>query len=48
MKRPHCLLPNDRARAIATASFNAEASGDTVVLPGVMSRKKQIVPNLKV
>jgi inorganic pyrophosphatase/exopolyphosphatase len=23
-------------------------SGDSVVLPGVMSRKKQIIPNLKV
>jgi inorganic pyrophosphatase/exopolyphosphatase len=22
-------------------------TGDTVVLPGVMSRKKQIIPNLK-
>ena len=41
------LLPNDRVRAIAAKSFGAEASGDTLVLPGVMSRKKQIIPVLK-
>jgi manganese-dependent inorganic pyrophosphatase len=29
------------------ASFGADVSGDTVVLPGVVSRKKQIVPVLK-
>ncbi|MEO0569949.1 MAG: DHHA2 domain-containing protein, partial [Pseudomonadota bacterium] len=32
----------------AEKSFGAEVSGDTVVLPGVMSRKKQIIPNLAV
>ncbi len=41
------LIPNDKVRAIALASFGAEASGDSVVLPGIMSRKKQIIPNLK-
>ncbi len=42
------LLPNDGVRAIAAKSFDAETAGDCVVLPGVMSRKKQIIPNLKV
>ena len=40
------LLPNDTVRTIAEKSFGASASGDTVVLPGVMSRKKQIIPVL--
>lgn len=42
------LLPNDLTRSVAKNSFGAEAPGNTVVLPGVMSRKKQIIPNLKV
>lgn len=42
------LVPNDLVRKIASSSFGAEAAGDTVVLPGVMSRKKQIIPNLKI
>ncbi|MEM6306716.1 MAG: manganese-dependent inorganic pyrophosphatase, partial [Pseudomonadota bacterium] len=41
------LLPNDLTKTVAEKSFNATVSGDTVVLPGVMSRKKQIIPNLK-
>ncbi|WP_394153541.1 manganese-dependent inorganic pyrophosphatase [Loktanella salsilacus] len=41
------LLPNDLTKQVAKASFDADTSGDTVVLPGVMSRKKQIIPNLK-
>ncbi len=41
------LLPNDAVRAIAAKSFGAEVAGDTVVLPGVMSRKKQIIPALQ-
>ncbi|SDG62642.1 manganese-dependent inorganic pyrophosphatase [Sulfitobacter delicatus] len=41
------LLPNDMVKHIAEQSFGAEVTGDTVVLPGVMSRKKQIIPNLK-
>jgi len=40
------LVPNDLVRDVAAKSFGAEASGDTVVLPGVVSRKKQIIPNL--
>jgi manganese-dependent inorganic pyrophosphatase len=40
------LVPNDLVRQIAEASFGVAVSGDTVVLPGVMSRKKQIIPVL--
>ncbi len=42
------LVPNDLVKTLAEKSFDASVSGDTVVLPGVMSRKKQIIPNLKV
>jgi len=41
------LIPNALTAQVATASFGAEVAGDTVVLPGIMSRKKQIIPNLK-
>ncbi len=41
------LVPNDLVKTIAEKSFGARVSGDTVVLPGIMSRKKQIIPNLK-
>ena len=41
------LVPNDLVKQLAEASFGATVSGDTVVLPGVMSRKKQIIPSLK-
>jgi len=42
------LVPNDFVKAVAEKSFNAIVSGDTVVLPGIMSRKKQIIPALSV
>jgi len=42
------LIPNELSKSVAEKSFDATVSGDTVVLPGVMSRKKQIIPNLKV
>lgn len=42
------LIPNDVVRNVAAKSFDAQAEGDAVVLPGVMSRKKQIIPNLAV
>ncbi len=42
------LVPNDLVKSVAEKSFDATVLGDTVVLPGVMSRKKQIIPNLKV
>jgi manganese-dependent inorganic pyrophosphatase len=41
------LVPNDTVKSIAEKSFGASVNGDTVVLPGIMSRKKQIIPNLK-
>ncbi|SEM64002.1 manganese-dependent inorganic pyrophosphatase [Roseovarius tolerans] len=40
------LVPNDLVKALAEKSFGANVAGDAVVLPGVMSRKKQIIPNL--
>jgi len=42
------LIPNELTKAVAEKSFGATVTGDTVVLPGIMSRKKQIIPNLKV
>jgi manganese-dependent inorganic pyrophosphatase len=42
------FVPNDLVKGVAEKSFDATVDGDTVVLPGVMSRKKQIIPNLKV
>ncbi len=41
------LVPNDLVKRIAETSFGCKVSGDTVVLPGIMSRKKQIIPSLK-
>jgi manganese-dependent inorganic pyrophosphatase len=42
------LIPNDLTKTVAEKSFGVVVSGDNVVLPGVMSRKKQIIPSLKV
>lgn len=42
------LVPNDVIKGVAEKSFGATVEGNTVVLPGIMSRKKQIIPNLKV
>ncbi|MEL7091105.1 MAG: manganese-dependent inorganic pyrophosphatase [Pseudomonadota bacterium] len=42
------LVPNDMVKGVAEKSFGVKVSGDSVVLPGVVSRKKQIIPNLKV
>ena len=42
------LVPNELVKSVAEKSFGASVSGDHVVLPGVMSRKKQIIPNLAV
>ncbi|RYH08102.1 manganese-dependent inorganic pyrophosphatase [Tropicimonas sp. IMCC6043] len=41
------LIPNDTVKTVAEKSFGATVSGDSVVLPGILSRKKQIIPNLK-
>ena len=40
------LVPNDLVKTVAAKSFGATVSGDSVVLPGIMSRKKQIIPSL--
>lgn len=40
------FLPNDAVRAVAASAFDAKPEGDRVVLPGVVSRKKQIIPAL--
>ena len=42
------MVPNDLVKTVAEKSFGATVEGDTVVLPGIMSRKKQIIPSLKV
>ncbi|HVV14814.1 MAG TPA: manganese-dependent inorganic pyrophosphatase [Candidatus Paceibacterota bacterium] len=42
------LTYNDLTKKIIEASFGVSVSGDTVVLPGVVSRKKQIIPALKI
>ena len=44
----HLLVPNALVKTIAEKSFGATVSGDTVVLPGIVSRKLQIIPNLTV
>lgn len=41
------LVPNDFVKALAEASFGCVVTGDTAVIPGLMSRKKQIIPALK-
>lgn len=42
------LVPNDTVKSVAEKSFGVTVAADSVVLPGVVSRKKQIIPNLKV
>lgn len=42
------LVPNDFVKQVAIKSFGATVAGDTVVLPGIMSRKKQIIPALAI
>ncbi|MDO5706838.1 MAG: manganese-dependent inorganic pyrophosphatase [Paracoccus sp. (in: a-proteobacteria)] len=42
------LVPNDFVKQVAERSFGVVVTGDSVVLPGVMSRKKQIIPVLSV
>lgn len=41
------LIPNDLVKRLAEASFGVSVTGDAVVIPGLMSRKKQIIPALK-
>ena len=40
------LVPNEAVKSVAEKSFDVCVAGDSVVLPGGMSRKKQIVPQL--
>ena len=47
-KEATLLIPNDFVRNMSEKSFGATSVGDSVVLPGIVSRKKQIVPNLAV
>ncbi|QFU09607.1 putative manganese-dependent inorganic pyrophosphatase [Rhodobacteraceae bacterium THAF1] len=43
------LLPNDQVRDVANKSFSTVCGdSDQVVLPGIVSRKKQIIPNIAV
>ena len=42
------IVYNDTVKSIIEKSFNVSVSGDTAVLPGVVSRKKQIIPVLKI
>ena len=42
------LVPNELVKEVAAKSFSAAAIGDCVVIPGLMSRKKQIIPNLTI
>ena len=41
------FTPNEYVRQVISASFEVTVAGNTHVLPGIMSRKKQIIPNLK-
>ena len=41
------LIPNDYVRRVAERSFGVTVTGDSVILPGVVSRKKQIIPVLQ-
>ena len=41
------LTYNELTRGIVSASFGVTCESDTVVLPGILSRKKQILPVLK-
>ncbi|MCG6883462.1 MAG: manganese-dependent inorganic pyrophosphatase [Silicimonas sp.] len=41
------FVPNELVKTVAEKSFGATVDGDLVTLPGVVSRKKQIIPALK-
>ena len=41
------LVQNKFVHTIAKKSFGVEPSSDIVKLPGIVSRKKQIIPNIK-
>ena len=41
------FVPDEYIKKVAEKSFAVNVTDDSVVLPGVVSRKKQIIPNLK-
>lgn len=41
------VIPNDSVRSTVESAFGVRSESDMVVLPGVISRKKQIVPALQ-
>jgi manganese-dependent inorganic pyrophosphatase len=41
------FVPDENIKKVAEKSFAVNVTEDSVVLPGVVSRKKQIIPNLK-
>ena len=41
------LMPNNLVKEITEKSFGKSSEGDTIVIPGILSRKKQIIPQLK-
>ena len=41
------FVPNNAVKEISEKSFGKSSGGDTIVLPGILSRKKQIIPQLK-
>ena len=41
------FVPNNVVKEISEKSFGKSSGGDTIVLPGILSRKKQIIPQLK-
>lgn len=45
-EQSHMFLPNQLTKQVAEKSFEVDVTGDTALLPGVVSRKKQIIPNL--
>ena len=42
------LIPDVISKSVAEKSFGTIVTDDIVVLPGIMSRKKQIIPHLKI
>ena len=42
------FVANDLVKTVAEKSFDVSAKSDLLSLPGVVSRKKQIIPALKV
>ncbi|MEL6805218.1 MAG: DHHA2 domain-containing protein, partial [Bacteroidota bacterium] len=42
------LTYNELTKKVIEASFDVSATEDTEILPGIISRKKQILPNLKI